>query len=219
MGGDRAHKPHKVKTNNQRKFSTAYGYADKNTKYIVIANTTSETIKLKKNRMVAEFHPRDASAYDVLQCGGEEKEQATHDTSGGLNRAGESRQCGHTIHPCQKTPIVTRTVIVESENTNNSNNTNSKEYSHNMGDDAVMVVSLTEDSCQAGRPQGGCTKAPSEAVFRTGAILNSIQGGQPLIIKGGGGSDIYREERHHVGFGSVGSWREEPHAFATTVRD
>ena len=40
---------------------------------IVIANMTGEEIKLKRNRLVAEFHPRGDGAYLTLRCGKEQE--------------------------------------------------------------------------------------------------------------------------------------------------
>jgi hypothetical protein len=67
------------------KFSTAYGAAGR-TDRVVIANPTRKPIRIRRNRQVAELHPRDEAAFallgdreeDLLGCSGSSPPQFLH---------------------------------------------------------------------------------------------------------------------------------------------
>ena len=68
------------------KFNTAYGYVEDGVEAIAIANATNKEVVLKKNRIVAEFHPRARDSFTALRCDredGKQEENSFHNLSGG----------------------------------------------------------------------------------------------------------------------------------------
>ena len=137
------------------KFQTAYGIAERGTDRVVIANTTSSKIHIKKDCQVAEFHPRDETTYTALQWGEtSEKERRiflagqpifrgdmsrdTALTSGGNPEA--RSQVPHDSDPRERETYSNMTMR---ENQNIHSNT--KE----MGEDHNVVVNLVEPSSVA----------------------------------------------------------------------
>jgi hypothetical protein len=78
------------------KFSTAYGIANERTNKVVIANTTQNPIKIKKNSQVAEFHPRERDAFKILQLGDRNAYEKERDEK---NREGEKKSCVEGVEP------------------------------------------------------------------------------------------------------------------------
>ena len=144
------------------KFSTAYGFVDNGVRQIVIANVTGEEIKISKNRMVAEFHPREKGTYLALHCGKEQGGQeecfaaaacsdfykmkgGCHCTGGRINVA--------TRIGCDRDPSMTHTVCENTREKININNNSNRDRSYNsMGDDHIVTPESVDRSCPESHP-------------------------------------------------------------------
>ena len=81
----------------------------------------TEEVKLSKNRVVAEFHPRDTTVYEIVQFGkGTGRVEGKEDSSeGSLDvanfrklRTPEGEPRGVATRALTETPIVTHTVVL-----------------------------------------------------------------------------------------------------------
>jgi hypothetical protein len=134
------------------KFSTAYGYVDRGVREIIIANITNSEIKLKKNSTVAEFHPRDQSVYEVVQCDGSREGRKRFLRSNAMRSnaiSGRGDAEGHVLSEV-------RTRIgrdgdshihhTHTSNTSNNMGDGSNQYNNNRGDDPCVMAGLVGES-------------------------------------------------------------------------